>query len=220
MKCAINTILLLLTFIYNSAHGQTARPSGVGHSRGSKDSLNVIQSQRQLFITPAHNVLTTHFDMVYGPSRVIPGDKAALSFSGTLKGLYMLSGAIYVGMGIGYTVMKSTFRDQATSGNIEYQATLVHIPLGIGFSIGDDRAQIINSIDLLPSYYLEGPDVEKHRRFAIGLAPELGFHIRIGSRLHLGLMGKVQLFQPYDKEEHTDWPRYGFAGAGVIIRYD
>jgi hypothetical protein len=34
------------------------------------------------------------------------------------------------------------------------------------------------------------------------------------------MMGKLQLFEPFDKDEHQSFPRYGFVGAGLLLRYD
>lgn len=184
------------------------------------DSVNVPISQQQLFIRPSKNMLVTHFDFSLGAGRVAQHDRSALSFAGTVQGLYPVTGAMYLKMGVCLTRINSFIKTDSLIFKTKNHATIASLPLGIGFTIGDDRAQIYNNIDFLPVYYFDHPTVSRSRTFTYGFGLDLGFHIRIRQRLHLGMMGKIQIFQPYDKDEPQSFPRYGFAGAGLLLRYD
>lgn len=184
-----------------------------------KDSVVVSKSQASLFISPKKNLLTTHVDIELGAGRVMKQDKSAFSFAASVKGLYMLTGLLYVNMGVGMTQLNSVPRDQLLSED-KHNSTIATLPIGVGFTMGDDRAQIINGLDFFPAYYVDHPTVKRARTFTYGLGVDLGFHIRIRQRLHLGMMGKLQLFEPFDKDEHQSFPRYGFVGAGLLLRYD
>lgn len=153
-------------------------------------------------------------------SRVVKNDNSGFGFSASAKGLYMVSGALYVNMGLGVTTLRSRSREPIIPDPGPNKATIITLPFGVGFTIGDDRAMIVNGIDLFPVYYVDNPGVKNPRTFTWGGGVDLGFHIRIRQRLHLGMMGKVQFFMPYDKDEPTNFPRYGFAGAGFVFRYD
>jgi hypothetical protein len=185
------------------------------------DSVVVSKSQVGLFLPPKRNLLVTHVDLVIGASKVKKEDQnSELGFSGTVKGLYALTGALYVNMGVGVTRMNSRNKSDAMVMSEKHSATAITLPLGIGFSIGDDRAQIVNGIDFFPVYYVDVPGVKRPRQFAYGVGVDLGFHIRIRERLHLGMIGKLQMFEPFDRDEHQSFPRYGFVGGGVLLRYD
>ena len=183
------------------------------------DSVMVSRSQNTLFISPKRNLLTTHVDVALGATRVARSDISDLGFAATVKGLYAYTGVLYLNMGLGVSHLRSLVRDDTTGRSIN-RATIASLPIGIGFTIGDDRAQIINNIDFLPVYYIDKPNTERSRSFTWGVGMDLGFHIRIRQRLHLGMMGKVQLFMPPDRNEPLSFPRYGFAGAGLLLRYD
>jgi hypothetical protein len=146
-------------------------------------------------------------------------DKSAFSFAASVKGLYMLTGVLYIDMGVGMTQLNSVPRDKLLSGD-KHNSTIASLPIGVGFTMGDDRAQIINGLYFFPVYYVDHPTVKRARTFTYGVGVDLGFHIRIRQRLHLGMMGKLQLFEPFDKDEHQSFPRYGFVGAGLLLRYD
>lgn len=180
----------------------------------------VLKSQAELFIPPKRNLLTTHVDLVLGAGRVASTDHSDLGFAGAVKGLYALTGALYINMGIGVTRINSIIRTDSTLYLGKNQATIAMLPIGVGFTIGDDRAQIINGIDFFPVYYVDHPTVKRERTFTYGIGVDIGFHIRIRQRLHLGMIGKLQMFQPFDKDEHQSFPRYGFIGAGLLLRYD
>jgi hypothetical protein len=220
-RCII-LLFIVLAFIGELARAQkkTTIPSKTNASLNTpprNDSITVPLSQRSLFIPPKKNLFTTHVDMELGAARVERGDKTGLGFSASVKGLYQSAGAMYKSLGLGVTMMNSMSRD--SSGG-SHQAGIIHFPIGIGFAMGDDRAMIINGIDILPAYYFNTSGAVRERAFCVGAGVDLGYDIRVGPRLHLGMMGKLQFFQPFDKDEHTDWPRFGFVGVGVIMRYD
>jgi hypothetical protein len=162
-----------------------------------KDSVLVSQSQASLFISPKKNLLTTHVDIALGAGRVMKNDKSAFSFTASVKGLYMLTGVLYVNMGVGMTQLNSVPKDNLSSVR-KNNSTIATLPIGVGFTMGDDRAQIINGLDFFPVYYVDHPTVKKARTFTYGVGVDLGFHIRILQRLHLGMIGKLQLFEPFD----------------------
>lgn len=184
------------------------------------DTVVIPKSQAELFLPPKKNILTTHVDLCVGAGRTASTDHSDLSFAGTVKGLYMLTGALYVNMGIGVTRLTSIIGTDSSLFLGKNKAMIASFPLGIGFTIGDDRAQIINNVDFLPVYYVDNPSVRRQRTFTYGVGVDLGFHIRIKQRLHLGMIGKLQLFEPFDKDEPQSFPRYGFIGAGMLLRYD
>jgi len=184
------------------------------------DTVVIPKSQAELFLAPKKNILTTHADLCIGAGRTARTDQADLSFAGTVKGLYMLTGALYVNMGVGVTRLNSMAREDNMLHPGSNKAMVASFPLGVGFTMGDDRAQVINNIDFLPVYYVDNPPVKRQRTFTYGVGVDLGFHIRIKQRLHMGMIGKLQLFEPFDKDEPQSFPRYGFIGAGMLLRYD
>lgn len=186
----------------------------------SMDSVYLSANQGTLFVAPKKHLLVTHFDGTVGAARVMKGDRSGLGFAAAVKGLYSFTGALYLNMGLGVSRLSSQTRPIANEPAGKNTLTAITLPVGIGFSIGDDRAQIVNSIDFLPVYNADMPDVKRSRQFSYGFGIDLGFHIRIKQRLHLGMMAKLQMFQPFDKNERQSFPRYGFAGGGLLLRYD
>jgi hypothetical protein len=184
------------------------------------DSVVVHPSQRALFLPPKKNLLTTHIDAELGPSKVYRQDNSSLGFSFTAKGLYTFTGALYVNFGSGITLLKSGARTDSALYPGEHRASYGNLPLGIGFTMGDDRAMILNGIDFFPVYYFDHPAVTNTRKFTWGAGMDLGFHIRVRQRLHIGMMGKVQFVKSFDGDDEATWPRFAFAGAGVVLRYD
>ncbi|HTM65572.1 MAG TPA: hypothetical protein VL093_04580 [Flavipsychrobacter sp.] len=219
MRPSLIILLLLLTLssslISSAQHSRKIK----GKRTVQKDSVLVPRSQASLFISPKKNLLTTHVDIALGAGRVMKKDKSAFSFAASVKGLYMLTGVLYVNMGVGMTQLNSVPKDNPSSVG-KNNSTIATLPIGVGFTMGDDRAQIINGLDFFPVYYVDHPAVKRARTFTYGVGVDLGFHIRIRQRLHLGMMGKLQLFKPFDKDEHQGFPRYGFVGAGLLLRYD
>lgn len=200
--------------------GSAQEGGGMLPPKPQADSVMVPRGQRDLFYTPKRNLLTTHIDIVAGPSQVIPGDENRLGWAATAKGLYMLTGALYVNMGLGISGLSSRSKPELLLPQVTHKAVFASIPLGIGFTMGDDRAQIINSVDFLPIYYIDNPEVKHLRQFSYGLGVDLGFHIRIRQRLHLGMLGKLQLIESFNRDEATGFPRFGLGGAGLVLRYD
>lgn len=212
-------ILCILCTVSNPDPCLAQKHRNADSAAGRQDSVLIPISQNALFISPKKNLLATHFDAVLAATRVGKTDRSDLGFAATVKGLYSFTGVLYVNMGLGISRLRSLVRED-TTGKTLNKATVATLPLGIGFTIGDDRAQIINNIDFFPVYYIDHPEVKRPRTFTWGVGMDLGFHIRIRQRLHLGMVGKLQLFQPYDKDESQSFPRYGLAGAGLILRYD
>ncbi len=185
------------------------------------DSVAMPQRDAYLFVAPKGNLLVTHIDATVGASRVTHKDESPeLGFSATVKGLYALTGAIYLNMGLGITRLNSRLHANEFFLSEKYSSTIVTLPVGIGFAIGDDRAQIVNSIDFFPAYYVDFPHTTRPRQFSYGVGVDMGFHIRIRERMHLGMMGKLQLFQPFSKDDPRQIPQYGFVGGGILLRYD
>ena len=220
MKCVtgIITITLVLLSLLPGYGQQKGKKKNVPATR--PDSVVIPPSQRTLFIPPKKNIFTTHVDLVVGASRTGRKENSGLGFAAAAKGLYMFTGALYFNMGVGITSLSSRSRTPIVPDPGPNKATIVSLPFGVGFTMGDDRAMIINNIDVFPVYYVDHPTALRTRTFTWGAGMDLGFHIRIRQRLHLGMMGKVQFFMPYDKDEPTSFPRYGFVGAGVVMRYD
>jgi len=218
MKAPAAILLCVITlFLCFPGYGQESK--SVKTVVQPRDTVSFPISQKQLFVLPKRNMLITHLDATVGASKVKKDDRSSeLGVSVTAKGLYPLTGALYVNMGLGVTHLAS--RPKSDLSEPKHTATAVTLPFGIGFTIGDDRAQIVNGIDLFPVYYVAHPAVQRARQFAWGFGVDLGFHIRIKERLHLGMMAKLQMFQPFDKDEHQSFPRYGFIGTGLLLRYD
>ncbi|HRO41625.1 MAG TPA: hypothetical protein PL009_02235 [Flavipsychrobacter sp.] len=220
MKPLLAILLTLAAIlIYDVSYGQ--KKNTIKPQVSNRDTVNIPVSQRQLFVSPKRNLLVTHFDATIGASKVMKSDASSeLGFSAAVKGLYNFTGALYVNMGVGISQLSSKPQTDQVNASGKHSATAVTLPFGVGFSIGDDRAQIVNGIDLFPVYYVAHPNVKNARNFTWGFGVDLGFHLRIRERLHLGMMAKLQMFQPFDKDEHQSFPRYGFIGTGLLLRYD
>jgi hypothetical protein len=220
MKCLSKLLIILFTLFFSySCFSQTGKTKKKTEA-ARPDSVVVLPSQRALFVAPKKNLLTTHLDAALGPSKVYLQDNSGLGLSITAKGLYAVTGAIYVNFGSGITTLKSAGRNDSAAHPGEHRAAFVNLPLGVGFTMGDDRAMIINGIDVFPVYFLNNPAVQHERKFSWGAGMDLGFHIRIKQRLHLGMMGKVQFVKSFDKDDEAFWPRFMFAGGGIVVRYD
>lgn len=218
--CIIIFLLFLWAFATDSLAQNRKTKIKTGNNVTSPDSVTIPLSQTALFIPPKKNLLTTHIDFAAGAGRVAHDDRAGLSFAATVKGLYALTGVLYLNMGFGVTRLNSIIHTGGRFDGGKNKTMMLNFPIGLAFSIGDDRAQIINNIDFLPVYYVDYPEVKRERIFTCGIGIDLGFHIRIKQRLHLGMMGKLQLFNPYDRDEPQSFPRYGFVGGGLLLRYD
>ena len=213
-------LVLFWNFLATACYAQKNKEfiDGSKEITNQPDTVFLLKDQATLFVSPKKHLLTTHFDFTVGASRVAKDDKdQELGFAATVKGLYMSTGAIYFNMGLGISRLSSK---KDADIPFKHIATNITLPIGIGFSIGDDRAQIFNSIDFLPVYYVDAPYVDDMRQFAVGVGVDLGFYIRIRQRLHLGMMAKFQMFQPYDKADNQTLMRYGFLGTGLLLRYD
>jgi hypothetical protein len=171
---------------------------------------------------PPH-LLATQFNLSAGTGRISRTDKAVLSVSGEVKGMYNLTGAIYLSTGGGFTSLHSQEKEVVGEVSRRRDAWLLYFPSGIGFTMGDDHASIITGIDFLPGFYLgQAPTPNSTRKFAVGLGPEFGFLFRAGRRytkgLLIGMVGKIQFMQPPDADEGSSL-RYTYGGLGLVIRF-
>jgi hypothetical protein len=171
---------------------------------------------------PPH-LLATQFNFSAGTGRITRTDKALLSYSAEVKGMYNLTGAIYLSSGGGFTYLRSRERAMPIlEDGLKRDAWLVYLPSGIGFTMGDDHASIITGIDALPGYYVsETPALERQRTFVLGVGPEFGFLFRAGPKytkgLLIGMVGKIQFMPLPDKDDKG--LRYTYGGLGLVVRF-
>jgi hypothetical protein len=171
---------------------------------------------------PPH-LFATQLNFSAGTARIARGDKALLSYSGEVKGMYQLSGAIYLSSGAGVTWMRSHDRQPQPSEGKPGSVWLAYLPSGLGFTMGNDEASFISGLDLLPGYYFDAhPGLPEPRRFAWGIGPEFGFLLRAGPRytkgLLIGMIGKLQFMQLPDKSGGRGL-RYTYGGIGLMLRF-
>jgi hypothetical protein len=157
-----------------------------------------------------------------GTARVARSDKPLFSTTLECKGVYHLSGNLYVSGGSGLGIMRSEARP-VNGDRYERQVFLAYTPAGIGFSIGDDRATIITGLDVLPGvYFHDGAQPLQSRRFAYGLGPEFGFLFHPGRRssrgFALGMTGKIRFMQSPDLADGGSL-RYCYGGIGLMVRF-
>jgi len=171
---------------------------------------------------PQH-LLATQFNFSAGTGRLTRSDRALLAASGEVKGMYSLTGSIYLSTGAGISYLHSQARPPDGTPGFRRDAWLGYFPSGIGFSIGDDHATIITGIDILPGFYLhQEPKLARPRTFAYGLGPEFGFLFRAGriyqKGLLIGMVGKVQFMQLPDRNDGAAL-RYTYGGIGMVVRF-
>jgi len=171
---------------------------------------------------PPH-LLATQFNFSAGTGRIARSDKALLSASGEVKGMYSLTGSIYLSTGAGFSYLHSQARPPNAAPGFNRDAWLGYFPSGIGFAIGDDQATIITGIDVLPGFYFyDAPTEGKRRVFTYGLGPEFGFLFRLGRSyqkgLLVGMVGKVQFMQMPDRDDGSAL-RYTYGGIGMVVRF-
>ena len=171
---------------------------------------------------PPH-ILATQVNFSAGTGRLRRNDKPLLSFSGEVKGMYQLSGAVYVSTGAGFTRLHGRSRLAQPAVPQGEHAWLACLPSGIGFTMGNDEASFISGLDLLPGYYFKaGPELKEQRRFCWGFGPEFGFLLRTGPRytkgLLIGMIGKLQFMQLPDRSEGNAL-RYTYGGLGLMLRF-
>lgn len=171
---------------------------------------------------PPH-LLATQFNLSAGTGRISRADKPVLSVSGEVKGMYNLTGAIYLSSGGGFTSLHSHEKVAVGEESQERDAWLFYFPSGIGFTMGDDHASIITGLDFLPGFYLgQTPEPNNVRRLAVGLGPEFGFLFRAGPRyskgLLIGMVGKLQFMQSPNVDEGSAL-RYTYGSLGLVIRF-
>lgn len=171
----------------------------------------------KLVVAPTKYLFSPQLDIITGASRVYRGDRSGIGFSITDKGIYQLSDFFHFNAGLGITVLNSRPSGSASPDSAHW-ANIIHTSVGFSFIIGDDRFQVVSTIDLLPSYYMgSSADITGPQRFAWGLSSEFGFQMRIRRYWYVGLTGKLQVFRRFDTNGF--WPQYGLAGAGPTIRF-
>jgi hypothetical protein len=171
---------------------------------------------------PPHK-FATQFNFSAGTGRIAEGDKALLSPSIEVKGMYNTTGAIYLSTGAGFTFLHSQQKALVGIESPKRDAWLFYFPSGVGFTMGDDNASIITGVDVLPGFYIHPtPKQPNQRVFALGLGPELGFLFRAGPKyskgLLIGLVGKVQFMQRSNLDEGPAF-HYTYGGMGIVIRF-
>jgi hypothetical protein len=189
----------------------------------AQDPLSPPNAVPVFFTNIPPHLLATQFNLSAGTGRLSRSDKPVLSVSGEVKGMYNLTGAIYLSTGGGFTSLHSQEKVAIGEESRNRDGLLLYFPSGIGFTMGDDRASIITGIDFLPGFYTGlTPEPANARRFALGLGPEFGFLFRAGPRytkgLLIGMVGKIQFMQPPNVEEGSSL-RYTYGGLGLVIRF-
>lgn len=171
---------------------------------------------------PPH-LLATQLNITAGTGRLTRSDKPQLSGSAEIKGMYQLTGAVYLSAGGGLTWTRGHNRQpmpgEAQNGSI----WLAYMPSGIGFTLGNDEASFITGIDVLPGYYFGArPELQDARGLTWGIGPEFGFLLRAGARytkgLLIGMVGKLQFTQLPDKSSGNGL-RYTYGGLGLMLRF-
>ena len=198
----------MLSFLSVSALGQQADP---------RNAIPLFHTE-----IPQH-LLATQFNFSAGTGRLTRSDKPLLSGCGEVKGLYNITGGLYLSTGAGIGYLQSEVRPEPGMEAYKREALLGYFPSGIGFSIGDDYATIITGIDVLPGFYLyEAPKGEAQRLFTYGIGPEFGFLFRVGPRnekgLLIGMVGKLQFMQSPDLNDGPSL-RYTYGGIGMVVRF-
>ncbi len=171
---------------------------------------------------PRH-ILAMQLYFSAGTGRLAKADKPLLSVSGEVKGMYQLSGTIYVSSGAGFSYLHSQERAPIGEESARRDGALLYLPSGIGFTMGNDHASFITGIDALPGIYLhELPALDHARSFAFGIGPEFGFLFRAGppnaKGLLLGMVGKLQ-FLPSPNADDGPGLRYTYGGIGLVVRF-
>lgn len=171
---------------------------------------------------PPHK-FATQLNFSAGTGRVMRNDKALLSPSFEVKGMYNYTGAIYLSTGAGFTYLHSQEKVPIGEQAPKRDALLVYLPSGVGFTMGDDNASIITGIDVLPGFYAHhAPKGDNQRVFTYGFGPELGFLFRAGPKftkgLLIGMVGKAQFMRLADANDGARL-RYTYGGLGIVVRF-
>lgn len=168
------------------------------------------------------SLFSTQLSLSMGAGKVLKTDKMQTSFNTGVKEMYLLTGAIYINAGLNTTFLNSIKKVSDTSA-IPHRATLLTLPVGIGFYMGDDRLYLLCGVDVLSGMYTntanETPDP---RQWVIGYMPEFGFSLKVGGKgrsgFGLGMVGRLMFMQsPMGGEGSA--PYLSFAGVGVIVRF-
>lgn len=185
------------------------------------DITYLSDAHSKLIVLPQKYLLSPQIDIMTGASRVIKGDRSGVGYSVTTKGIYQIGNYFHFNVGLGYTRLNSKLKapDATTTDSIHF-ANILHAPVGLSFIIGDDRSQVITTVDFLPTYYLNTSYAAGGKRaFTWGTSTEFGFLFRFRRHWYTGMTGKLQVFKSYDKAVNSTWPMYGFAGVGIMVRF-
>lgn len=179
------------------------------------------REQSKLVLLPQKYLLSPQTDVIVGTSRVYKGDRSGMGYSVTSKGTYQVGNYWHLNMGLGFTQINSHSNTLAdTLPGIHHYVNIVHVPIGLSFIVGDDRAQAITTLDLLPSINAGSSIITQYRKLiSWGASTEFGFVLRVQRNWHAGLTGKFQVFNSFDRRTATVLPQYGFAGVGIMVRF-
>jgi hypothetical protein len=185
------------------------------------DTTYLSEAHSKLIVQPQKYLLSPQIDIMTGASRVTKGDRSGVGYSVTTKGIYQIGNYFHFNVGLGYTRLNSKLKapDATTTDSIHF-ANILHAPVGLSFILGDDRSQVITTVDFLPAYYLNTSHAAGGKRaLTWGTSTEFGFLFRFRRHWYTGMTGKLQVFKSYDKAITSTWPIYGFAGVGIMVRF-
>ena len=185
------------------------------------DTTYLSEAHRKLIVSPQKYLLSPQIDIMSGASRVNKVDRSGVGYSVTTKGIYQIGNYFHFNVGLGYTRLNSKRKTpDISSTDSNHFAYILHAPVGFSLIIGDDRSQVITTIDFLPTYYLNTSYAAGGKRaFTWGTSTEFGFLFRFRRHWYTGMTGKLQVFKSYDKAVTSTWPMYGFAGVGIMVRF-
>jgi hypothetical protein len=224
MQKALNNIIVccipyLLTAVLSCAPSFTSAQEKDNASHNTIKYLT--RDQSKLIHPPQKFPISPQVDFITGTSRVQKGDRSGIGYSATIKGVRQLGNYWHLNLGFGLTRLNS--RQIATADSLSdslHFANILHAPFGLSFIIGDDRAQIITTLDLMPCYNAgHSTDVTDQKVLNWGASTEFGFLLRLRRHWYTGLTGKLQVFKSFDRQDDAIWPQYGFAGVGLVVRF-
>ena len=220
--CKMIPVLALLAAGYTCAaqqHPAQPRILVQDTAKPSTPAIPIFYSRK-----PYHK-FSTQVNFLAGSALAHHGDRPLLSLGALVKGVYNTTGNTYVCGGASISYLHSVSRtlpDVQQTGDV-HKATLVSLPAGVGFTMGDDRASFLCGIDALPSLYINTANNPDARKFAMGFGPEFGFMFKIGRHsqkgAQLGMIGTLQFFQPPNKSDGSGI-QYSMVGVGTVLRWN
>ncbi|WP_276133204.1 hypothetical protein [Polluticoccus soli] len=224
MQKALNNIIVYcIPYLLSGFFACFALPA---HSQYKTDAFGntvtyLTPEQSKLIVSPQKYQVSPQIDFVTGSSRVEKGDRAGIGYSAAVKGVYQIGSYWHLNTGLGFTRLNSRLLATADSlvDSIRF-ANILYVPIGLSFLMGDDRAQIITTLDFLPCYNAgHSQHLSAQKTLSWGASTEFGFLFRVRRHWYTGLTGKFQVFKPFDQKSDTTWPQYGFAGVGLMVRF-